>query len=709
MKKLLLSAIVALVASTASAQLLNKPTSPVKQTKAQSCVKMKSLTKAPVVMMPMQAGGPAAVLQKSLGKELTLTPQELKYAKAARKAAELQAVYDGYGKDYESGENVTWKMHYATNDEGDTFLVDVVPNPTNIEEGLPVEINQMDAEVVIDPQVLFSFPQFDENGNPTEQMNYVFIGGNLTEDSSIHLTLGEDGSLATGAGEEIYLLIFDENKFDPEFTRVAEGGHYVGWFQITENIQYLFEGQTPKPMAAYEPQGLPLNMTMTPDGQWYGQQFTILPAGQKANFTNLTDGMVDAYAWSLVEGNETPITATTKDFSFTPKPFTRYTVPELVASYQGAESAPFQWSTGTIFGSGGTSVYLEDGDDVIVTAANLDYNIASYSYLGTPDVNSAKYSFSNLIIYQGKPTAPIYCTGISLYVRNFVKNGDVDLKCKIMKATRAASGKLELGDLIAESQVNMDEAILTEDGYALLIWNDFKELDDYGFETPIEELNIHDEFAIVFEGWDNGTFSCYPIGEYSNKTAKLTSTYAILTGTEDVVGFQSMFNRMWVGYVEAMYGYLYTEDDTTVTIPAEGGSKSIHIEPMFYSVDEETGEPTTGLWTEEDENPEYVFPEWIGLEVANEAYTETDYGFDLVVSAEALPEGVDGRMETINLYQWGAKLTLTVVQGTPSGIVEVSGDTKKAANNHIYTLSGQRVNKAQKGVYIIGGKKQVVK
>jgi hypothetical protein len=54
----------------------------------------------------------------------------------------------------------------------------------------------------------------------------------------------------------------------------------------------------------------------------------------------------------------------------------------------------------------------------------------------------------------------------------------------------------------------------------------------------------------------------------------------------------------------------------------------------------------------------------------------------------------------------GAKVTLDV-DGDVTSIDAI--DNGQFATDAIYNLSGQRVNKAQKGIYIVNGKKVVVK
>ncbi|MBO6060187.1 MAG: hypothetical protein J6P67_08620, partial [Bacteroidaceae bacterium] len=147
------------------------------------------------------------------------------------------------------------------------------------------------------------------------------------------------------------------------------------------------------------------------------------------------------------------------------------------------------------------------------------------------------------------------------------------------------------------------------------------------------------------------------------------------------------------------YGCLHTEDNTNITLPAEGGQAVIHVTPMFYRTDEETNQPATAIWLAEDSED---IPDWLEVTFSNPVSTK-DLSFDLGFAAEALPGGVTGRQANLVFEQWGAKLAVTVTQGEASGInVAVTKlDSKSAA----YNLAGQRVNKDYKGLIIKDGRK----
>ncbi len=641
---------------------------------------------------------------------------------AARKVGQLQESYMGQGHNYFDQEDPksidTWTMVPYTSEEGDTYLINMIPSPFEGVEAIPVEYAQDGNTITVSPQMVLSSEEDNE---------YVFIFSWASADGSIKMTLGEDGTLTTVKGEDISYGSFTESTFNPNFTSVKEGGTYQGSYADYEGVTYSLPGQAPT--VYYEPSGLYLNSTYDSEGQYYGAMYSMLPAYAVSNFTNLTKDFADSWQWSVDELNynealrdfevANTITADTRDFA-APLGSAVYSAPKLIGGNEGKLSTPFQWGLMNTDDRTGEKNYSDayiycgvEGSSfqTMLTLANPDNAIASHPYLATPDLNQAQYNIASLVLYQGKPDAPLYFEGINMFVYQWQAKENCALKCKIQKVTRDASGKLAMGDVIAEADLDVADVVESKDFYNLLQWKNFYTVDEEGMTNSLDFLQVEDEFAIVIEGWNNGTFSAIPTVEYYDYGVGPTYTFfnIVQNGQESLVAFTGALYKTYVGYINPIYGYLHTEDDTTVVLPAEGGSKTLHVNPMLAAVDSETQEYITALWTDEENDPEYVFPEWIDIETANDTYTKEGYSFDLVVSAGALPEGVEGREEIVNLYQWGAKLSLKVIQGTPSGIVEVSGDSKKAASNHIYTLSGQRVNKAQKGVYIIGGKKQVVK
>ena len=206
----------------------------------------------------------------------------------------------------------------------------------------------------------------------------------------------------------------------------------------------------------------------------------------------------------------------------------------------------------------------------------------------------------------------------------------------------------------------------------------------------VDYLFVEDEFAIVIEGWDNGTFECYSLID-GCEFGDVANTYFIQTGDEEqaIYHFVSStgYQHLDIG-ISGGWGYLHTEDSTDLAFNKDGGSSTIHVDPMLYSTDDETGEPTYSLFVEsvtEDGEEADEIPEWVSVEIANEDYSKDEEGnfikgidYDMVVTTEALPEGVESRTCQIVFMQTGAKLTVTITQNIEGAGVtgDLNGDKK---------------------------------
>lgn len=717
MKKFVLLALAAVIAGSVSAQSLAK-----KSGNPQS--------RAALPVMLQKKMEPVGAFNKAPGK-LVLAENKVKSAvkgmiapkanlitSVPRRAAEVQEQYNGTGLEYlNNSASISWIMYSGTFDDEETpALIDVIPNPFESIDAIPVEYTLQGNTLTIEPQLvayggdyyvyIFSWTSFDKDGS-----------------GKIVMTLGDDGSLTTITDEDIAYGAFTENKFPTadSFASVKNGGTYAGEYQDIEKVNYTLPGQIIVPNAMYEPQGLYLHAHYSPSFYYYQTNYSIIPAGAPVAFTNTTSDFADKWEWSISTADEEAPETTTgsdKDFEFTTVPGEVYTPAVLLASNQGEKSEPFKWGlmgiddeTGApnyekaylFAGESGYDFSMSDDTYSIITKCNPDFSVAYYGFLGTPDVNTQGYSLSSLVFYQGKPSAPLYIEGVNYLVRNLTANENFTLKCKLQKATRSATGAMTLGDVIAEADINPDDVYYGDNGVAQLNWTSFYVEDEMGMSQDLPYLFIEDEFAVVLEGWDNGTFSALPYGEYDYNENGVTSTYLYQTGDNKLYRFSSLYAHQLIGFIGAAYGYLKTEDNTNLTIPAEGGQATIHIEPMLRSVNSETGAYSTRLFLDETVEDNEV-PDWLNVYFDNEVYTDNESSFDLVF--DAAPSTED-RSCTLVLYQEGARLIVTVSQGGGSGINTVV--TKIDNNAPSYNVAGQRVNNNFKGLVVKDGKKYMNK
>ena len=712
MKKVLLIAVTAFVAVSVSAQSFGKKDG--KLSTKRSNKQELSVSKASVQQEAKKATEVSFKhQQKLLSKKIDFNNDvSIKAANnkkvvagAPRKAGTVQPEYTGSGTVAGSG-SAPWTMRSGTFETGELALTDVIPNISQSKlDEISVEYTLSGNTVSIAPQLVFTYGPY-----------YVFIFG---ESNTITMTLGDDGSLTLPDGETIYYGAFTSEEFDSSFAT------YAGYFEYVKNIKYLLPGQEVAPVVEYMPAGLNLYANITPTFYGYSNCLGIIPPFATVGMKNYTTDPADSWSWSVADTDSNPIqTSTERDFTFETTDLI-YNGASLIGTKGSLSSDPFVFGTaqgnceGVYLYAGYVGDFFQmDADQSysIITPANPDNEFAYYSGYATPDKNSNR-SITTIAEYMGKPEAPLYIEGVNFLVRNFeVLDADnFNLKCKIVKATMHENGWPEYGDVIAEADLNLDDVV---EGYSAgswtayqLNWNDFYTEDESGMSVGLDYIFIEDEFAILIEGWDNGTFSvAATYGEYNNNNNAPIYTFFTKDGeemnyeNEYRMGYQT---HQLIGFNGAAWGYMNTEDETDLTFAEEGETKTIHIEPMLYSSEGET-------LLDIDENSE--LPEWISLEIQNEVYTSDEQSFDLAITAEPLnsasgaprKEEAAGRTATFTVYQPGAKLDITVTQGTVTGISDVKV-TKTATNGKIYNIAGQRINKNAKGIIVKDGKKFIVK
>lgn len=704
MKKYLLIAAAAIVAVSANAQNFKKDFSNRPHTnKAITKGELKSARDKEIKTFRSSAAT-LTLKEKKFNKSVTSlkATNQIKSITANRRAGTIQDSYNGSGTNYATKEAASWKMLTGSASDGTPLFADVIPLPEVWESlgNIAVEYTLSESTITIQPQCVVSGEAQDGS------KIYYFLHSWASNDGAIVLTLGEDGSLTTIDGEDISYSAFSAETYD-----LSQGGPYLGYVLDIEKVKYLMEGEAVIPEASYQPQTLFLHASPNVNGSYYTN--LMMPAYADIELANRTDVVCDTYAWSAqkIEWNGTayeevgdPITGSDKDFTFfsgndTFNPVT------LVSTLDGNSSDVFKWNRGAWY-AGGSADGWDDGESPTVTMskANPDGDLSYINPSGTKSV----------IFYQGKPASALYFTGVNMFVYKFVQADSKDLvmTCKIHKAhLDPETGRFSLGELIALADVNADNiergTWMTANNLVRLHWDSFYREDEDGMSEDVPYLLLDEEFAVVIEGWDNETFTGYPLVFSSVSGGGFSNTYAILPSQDTYVGskWSGTFDGI-VGFQDAVYGYLYTEDSKDITIPEAGGTASIKVYPMYCNSEADEYGSKTRLFLDENVEDNDI-PEWLQVGFANEDYDEA-FTFDLVFQAEALPAGTEGRQATITFMQEGAKLEVTVTQGTVSGI-NVTTKTVKTSNTPAYNLAGQHVNKNFKGIVVKDGKKYIAK
>lgn len=694
MKKFLLVAFAALFVGSANAQFANKQT----VGKPQASRTHRALPQATAKKYEAVSAKQVKPVADLTTKKLQVTPALKNSLKPVvrpinqvARAAAVQAVYEGFGTDLQDGA-VTWNMYTGTDQAGTTLLVrDVIPDPFGFENGVVVEYTQSGNNIVIAPQLVAS--------NSAGTM-FVYLIDASSADGSITLTMDNNGNI-TGTYDILY------GAFSKETKDMNDMDLYLGYYSYVQNVKYNIPGVIVTPEVSFEPGNLVLFAGLGMSGYSYNNNLAITSAYAPVSFSNLTTDKVTEWKWSTTresaDDEEETLTSGEKDFVINTVGLDTYHNISLTGINQTATSQAFTFGVGkaedpytdSYVYAGGTQYQFKFSDDTYATMTRQDPDgdLTFYTNWGTPDKYST--SMSKIYNYFEKPATPLYIEGIALPVVGGNFSSDFNLHVKIYEVDYTGTRPI-LGRVLAEGDAtieNVDDTYATKSGLTFINFDDLYVEDEIGMSESLPFLHIDTEFMVVIEGWDNGTFS----GVLGCQDAPLDnarkSTWFEKTGEAgSMYSYTGWNTSLFVGLIGATYGWMHTEDNTNVVLPAEGGEATIHIADALY--------PAEYTWLDDDTEE----PEWLDMALVP---GETDFDFDFVFHADALPEGVEGRTAEVTFIQWGAKLTVKVTQGVATGISTVVTKTETTGNT--YNLAGQRVNSNYKGIVIKDGKKYIVK
>lgn len=213
-----------------------------------------------------------------------------------------------------------------------------------------------------------------------------------------------------------------------------------------------------------------------------------------------------------------------------------------------------------------------------------------------------------------------------------------------------------------------------------------------GTEIPTyenDEASIDDYFAT--NAYVNFTFNAKPAGAADTETVKasraLPCSLLNYGGEGEPTEWYATDMSIYFGMA---YPYVVNENlgsELLVDVPVAGGTVEYRIESS-YSIEQLMQE---GLMTAESG------ADWFKFEVVDA--DDGQYEFNqLTVTADALPEGVPGRIAVIKLSGFAQDCEITVAQGDLSGISNVAATTGKV---ELFDLQGRKLNAVPaNGIYL---------
>ncbi len=248
-----------------------------------------------------------------------------------------------------------------------------------------------------------------------------------------------------------------------------------------------------------------------------------------------------------------------------------------------------------------------------------------------------------------------------------------------------------------------------------------KEVDIFGQET-VSPVIINTPFRIYLLGIDEEGVDIGFSGRLVGDENAIDGSYILLQAGDEIRALSYTSGISLPLSFTAMYDVAMLQDtDTGVyTAPVEGGVVTREDDAEYDAAYVYTAYP----WTDNLGNDNYFLyveypegdPEWITTNVDTQYWDQKgssggQYAVNIIeMTAEPLPDGVEGRYATVYVYGPAAEVSYVVKQGEVTAIkgVTVNDENSKFAGA-TYNLAGQKVGADYKGIVIENGKKVVKK
>lgn len=267
------------------------------------------------------------------------------------------------------------------------------------------------------------------------------------------------------------------------------------------------------------------------------------------------------------------------------------------------------------------------------------------------------------------------------------------LVCTVYKAVELPGGGLAITDeVLGQTSVNQADYIPTSKGYIL----------SFNFPNVME---VNDPICISITGIDNDMLMKFaPITQALNHDSDMGYAFVILknqsTGNQwwcEIAGALKALEQagnMQVSHaigMNAIFPYLHSNDGDVFDASVNGETKAFDIESYWYP--EKKDAQSLDGW-------DIQCPEsWIKVEKTLDVDAQKA---GIVITADPLPAGVDGRATRVTIKATGCEETITVIQGNATGINSTISNVLSRTNG-AFTISGQRVNSknAKSGLFIV--------
>lgn len=432
----------------------------------------------------------------------------------------------------------------------------------------------------------------------------------------------------------------------------------------------------------------------------------LAPYQTPLTWYNFTSGNYNSCSWTYPDPSDknNMLTAATKDLEAPAYPFGQYAAPVLTVDGQKANAyAAVQY--------GGEVIAPVDGTNTIFEAALYNYpryisgymtfNVFGNGLSGVGEVADAIWTSEDYGGGSGKiskvlgvgmvvpqPAAPYQTSYAYIRFTSSTLSDRSTLTCKVYSATSDMK-------LLAQGQTKKSQTYQTSsDSWRTALFSlkpvEGKSTEPLLVSGPVIIVfggdmvageNVEFGMARDLDGYDEGT-TCrgYFVFEDFNGGKQLLRTNQIpFSDGSSATGLFASF--------DATYSWLKC-DETAFVAPTAGGSKTFDVD-AYYDL---TDSKITKVSQTDD---------WYSVNIA----AISDEGtYPMTVTADPLPEGLEGRTSTFTLNSKGLKKDFTVTQGSASVATvsalgakayfsngEIVVESPVATTAEVFALSGQKV------------------
>lgn len=366
---------------------------------------------------------------------------------------------------------------------------------------------------------------------------------------------------------------------------------------------------------------------------------------------------------------------------------------------------------------GGENTYVKNGGDASVylneTIGTVNFNVGNFdptkltwfgpvgsdgSAFGTgggafwSSVSDGAYNNVNGIanVFDA-PTSPYVFNHVAQAFDDFFDLG-ATLACTVYKATDLGNGQLRIEDEVIAQTTSFEDVAINSGGHMVI----------FNFTDVLE---INSPIAISIDGLDDmNLISAKPLAQALNHDSEKGYGFVLLRTAKGGITWVEIANAMkqndgagnmamsFCMGMNASFPYIHSNDGDVFAVADNGGTKAFDIETY---------------WNPNGAGEGAVNPKWNvtcsdSWFKAETKVNEADHKVSVNVTADALPNGVEGRAGTVKITALGCSETITIVQGNAITAIE-SLNANSGIAEGAYTLSGQRINSAdaKNGIFIV--------